>query len=254
MTVAARIDPTEGETEIEQGKRLVRVGGGYGSSLSERIAATLHRLSWRTPFHSVRLRGRAPLKLIAVPKDPVAGDKAAGEAMLRGEIRRRGEAWPVEGLDFGAQMPRDLSDYLHSFEWLRDLAAAATRERASKLAEALLRKWLAVHAATVTEPAWRADLWGRRILFWTAYAPYILSSRDADYRALVLGTLSRGARHLDKAADRAPPGLARVAAWGGIVAAALVVQGGPARLGRAAAGLLRSLAAAIHDDGGLLSR
>ena len=39
-----------------------------------------------------------------------------------------------------------------------------------------MRKWLAAHAEQVSEPAWRADLWGRRILFWTAYAPYILSS------------------------------------------------------------------------------
>ena len=76
-----------------------------------------------------------------------------------------------------------------------------------------MHKWLAAYAETVSEPAWRADLWGRRILFWAAYAPYILSSRDMVYRSLVLNTLARGARHLDKAADKAPPGLARIAAW-----------------------------------------
>jgi uncharacterized heparinase superfamily protein len=106
----------------------------------------------------------------------------------------------------------------------------------------------------VTEPAWRADLWGRRILFWTAYAPYILSSRDSAYRAILLNTLSRGARHLDKAAEKARPGLARITAWAGVIAAALVVQGGPARLGRGEAGLLRALSASLHDDGGLVSR
>jgi uncharacterized heparinase superfamily protein len=39
-----------------------------------------------------------------------------------------------------------------------------------------------------------------------------------------------------------------------VIAAALVVQGGPARLSRGEAGLLRALAAATHDDGGLVSR
>ena len=100
-----------------------------------------------------------------------------------------------------------------------------------------MRKWLAVHAEQVSEPAWRADLWGRRILFWTAYAPYILSSADPVYRSSVLYTLARGARHLERGADKALPGLARITAWSGVIAAALVVQGGPARLKSGETGL-----------------
>jgi uncharacterized heparinase superfamily protein len=254
MSLLEKIDPPEAG-EIESGKRLIRVGGGQGASLGEQLSSVLHRLSWRTPFHALRLRGRHPLKLLAVPKDPVAGDKSAGEAILHGRFVRRGEEHVAENLSFGdPALPADLSDYLQSFEWLRDLAAAATRERAAKLAEKLVQKWLAEHAETVAEPAWRADLWGRRILFWTAYAPYILSSRDSNYRALLLNTLSRGARHLDKGAEKARPGLARITAWAGVIAAALVVQGGPARLGRGEAGLLRALSASLHDDGGLVSR
>ena len=254
MSLLEKIDPPDGG-EIEPGKRLIRAGGGHGASLGEHLSSILHRLSWRTPFHALRLRGRAPLKLIAVPKDPVAGDKAAGEAILHGRFVHGGEAIALDSLDFGDPSLRaDLSDYLQSFEWLRDLAAAATRERAAKLAEKIVHKWLAAHAETVAEPAWRADLWGRRLLFCTAYAPYILSSRDSAYRGLVLNTLSRGARHLDKAAEKARPGLARITAWAGVIAAALLVQGGPSRLGRGEAGLLRALAGSIHDDGGLLSR
>ncbi|HYI41234.1 MAG TPA: heparinase II/III family protein [Allosphingosinicella sp.] len=254
MSLLEKIDPPESD-EIGPGKRLIRVGGGQGVSLGEQLSSLLHRLSWRTPFHALRLRGRHPLKLIAVPKDPVAGDKAAGESILGGRFVRRGEEFAVESLDFNdPALPADLSEYLQSFEWLRDLAAAATRERGAKLGEKLVQKWLAAHAETVAEPAWRADLWGRRILFWTAYAPYILSSRDSAYRALLLNTLSRGARHLDKAAEKARPGLARITAWAGVIAAALIVQGGSPRLGRGEAGLLRALAASLHDDGGLVSR
>jgi uncharacterized heparinase superfamily protein len=254
MSLIEKIDAVE-EGEIEPGKRLIRVGGGQGASLGEQLSSMLHRLSWRTPFHALRLRGRHPLKLLAVPKDPVAGDKAAGESILKGHFLRRGQSFEADGLDpADPGLPADLSDYLQSFEWLRDLAAAATRERASKLAEKLTQKWLAAHAEAIAEPAWRPDLWGRRILFWTAYAPYILSSRDSAYRAVLLNTLSRGARHLDKTAERARPGLARVTAWAGVVGAALVVQGGPARLGRGEAGLLRALAGSLHDDGGLVSR
>ncbi len=255
MSLLERIDPDEGKEEIEAGKRLIRVGDDRGLSLLERLNYRLHRLAWRTPLHGLRLRGRAPLRLLAVPKDPVAGDKAAGEALLRGVFLHGGTERPIDGLDFRTVgLPADVTHYLQSFAWLRDLSAAATRERGAKLAEALTRKWLDAFGGEVSEAAWRPDLWGRRILFWTAYAPYILSSRDPAYRAHLLRTLARGARHLERSADKAMPGLARIAAWSGVIAAAQLVQGGASRLRAGEGGLSRALAVSLHDDGGLVSR
>lgn len=245
----------DAEDGIETGKRLIRVGDARGISLAERVAYYFHRFAWRTPFHALRLRGRAPLRLLAVPKDPVAGDKAAGEALLQGAYVRGGVEIPLEQLDFAdPRLPRDVAEHLHSFAWLRDLAAAATRERAAKLAEMLTASWLERFAGQVSVPAWRPDLWGRRILFWTAYAPYILSSRDAVYRAALLNTLARGARHIERGAGKAHPGLPRIQAWSGVIVAGLIVQGGAARLKLGEAGLNRALAASLHDDGGLHSR
>ncbi len=255
MSLLERIEANSGEDEIEPGKRLIRVGDDRGVSVSERLSQLLHRLSWRTPLHGLRLRGRFPLKLLAVPKDPIAGDKSVGEAILAGTFVYGRESCPVEGLHFaGPGLSPAFSDHLQSFAWLRDLAAAATRERGARLAETLVQAWLGAYAGQVCERAWRADLWGRRMLFWAAYAPYILSSKDMIYRSAVLNTLARGARHLEKGADRAPAGLPRIGAWAGVIASALVVQGGPARLGKGEAGLARALAASVHDDGGLVSR
>jgi uncharacterized heparinase superfamily protein len=243
------------DVEIEPGKRLIRVGDDRGLSLIERMSYRLHRLAWRTPLHKLRLRGRVPLRLLAVPKDPVAGDKAAGEALLGGHFRHGGTEIPAASLDFAAfGRPADFDLYLHSFAWLRDLGAAATREKGAKIAEALTKRWIAAFGEEMSEPAWRADVWGRRILFWTAYAPYILSSRDPVYRSSVLYTLARGARHLERGADKVAPGLGRITAWCGVIAAALVVQGGPARLRSGEAGLARASALSLHDDGGLASR
>jgi uncharacterized heparinase superfamily protein len=255
VSLLEKVESDTGGGEIEPGKRLIRVGDDRGLSLFERLNYRLHRFAWRTPLHALRLRGRVPLKLIAVPKDPIAGDKAAGEALLAGLFLHNGTEVPIEGLDFATLgLPADFSAYLQSFAWLRDLSAAATRERGAKRAETIMRKWLAAHAEQVSEPAWRADLWGRRILFWTAYAPYILSSPDPVYRSSVLYALARGARHLERSADKALPGLQRITAWSGVIAAALVVQGGPGRLKSGEAGLVRSLAGSLHDDGGLYSR
>ncbi|HEY0627272.1 MAG TPA: heparinase II/III family protein [Allosphingosinicella sp.] len=254
MSLLERIDAPHAEAEIEPGKRLIR-GGDRGLSLSERLSYRLHRLSWGTPLHALRLRGRHPLKLLTVPKDPIAGDKAAGEAILKGQILHGGRSIAIDSIDFAAgSLPPALSDYLQSFAWLRDLAAAATRERGAPVAEKMVRKWLDQCGEAVAERSWRGDLWGRRIFFWTAYAPYILSTRDLVYRSRVLNGLARGSRHIDRGADKAPPGLKRITAWSGVIASALVIQGGPARLSKGEAGIARALAETCHEDGGLISR
>jgi len=255
MSLLEKIDRSDEQAEIEPGKRLIRVGDDKGLSLANRLSYRLHRFAWGTPFHSMRLRGRVPLKLLAVPKDPIAGDKAVGEALLLGSLLHGNESHDVSTLSFNdPRFSPQCSDYVQSFAWLRDLAAAATREKAAPIAEKLTRQWLETHAMQVSERGWRADLWGRRILFWTAYAPYILSSRDLVYRSSVLNTMARGARHLDRGADKAQPGLPRLWAWAGVIASALVVQGGPVRLGKGEAGLARALASEVHDDGGIVSR
>ena len=255
MSLLERIEAPGADEEIEPGKRLIRVGDDKGVSLSERLSYQLYRLAWRTPFHSFRLRGRFPLKLLSIPKDPIAGDKAVGEAMLLGSIIHGDESVSIEQLNFNhPSLSPAFRDYLQSFAWLRDLAAAATRERGARVAERLTRKWLASYGAQICESAWRPDLWGRRVLFWTAYAPYILSTNDIVYRSTVLNTLARGARHLDASADKAAVGLPRIAAWCGVISSALVVQGGPVRLAHGEAGLARALALSLNDDGGLISR
>ena len=203
-----------------------------------------------------RLRGggRQPLKLIAVPRDHVQGDRQRGDALLAGRFTVGNEAVPLASLDFAALGTHGpVAARLQGFSWLRDLAAAASREKGAKLAEALAGRWLLAHGTRIDD-AWRPDLWGERILFWTAYAPYVLSSRDAGYRSALLNTLARGARHLDATADKAPPGLQRITGWAGVVAAGLLVKGGVPRVARGEAGLARALATAQFEDGGLIGR
>jgi uncharacterized heparinase superfamily protein len=198
--------------------------------------------------------GRQPLKLVAVPRDHVQGDRARGDALLAGRLVIGDETLSLADLDFAAVgASGTAAEQLQGFSWLRDLAAAASREKGARLAEALAGRWLLAHGTRIDD-AWRPELWGERILYWTAYAPYILSSRDAGYRSALLNTLARGARHLDANADKAPPGLRRITAWCGVVAAGLLLQGGVARVARGEAGLARALATAQFEDGGLISR
>ena len=198
--------------------------------------------------------GRQPLRLIAVPRDHVAGDRARGDALLAGQLIVGSETVNLAEVDFatlGSESP--LAREIQGFGWLRDLAASASREKGARLAEAIAGRWLIAHGTRI-DAAWAPELWGERVLHWTAYAPYILSSRDAGYRSALLNTLARGARHLDTSADKAAPGLPRITAWAGVVVAALTLQGGMARLTRGESGLMRALSAAQYEDGGLMSR
>jgi len=223
---------------------------GDGSAAEREVVSKLARGSLLSRLK----RSKQPLKLVAVPRDHVHGERSRGDELLAGRFTVGSETLPLKELDFGeVGAAGPLAEQLQGFSWLRDLAAAASREKGARLAEAVVGRWLLGHG-TRPDEAWAPQLWGERILFWTAYAPYILSSSDSGYRSALLNTLARGARHLDANADKAAVGLDRVTAWCGVVAAGLLVQGGVPRVARGEAGLARALTSAQFDDGGLVSR
>lgn len=225
----------------ESGRELVRASDA-GQSLLQRISQMIGSR-------------RAPIRLMAVPRDPIAGNKSIGALLLDGDFRCGAHHYRLDQLRFtDTSLPAEVVERLHSFAWLRDLGAAITHERGRRTAEAITRAWLESLPDKPAGPAWRPDLVGQRILFWTAYAPYLLSTRDPEYRSRLLRQLVRSARHLESAADKARPGLPRIAAWSGAVGAALVVQGAATRATRSEAGLARAIRSGISDDGGLISR
>src|SRR4029078_8940365 len=117
-----------------------------------------------------RLRpSKQPLKLVAVPRDHVRGERARGDALLAGRFTVGSEPLPLKDLDVaavGATGP--LPEQLQGFSWLRDLAAAASRGKGARLREGAGGLWLIAHGTRIDE-AWAPHLWGERILFWTAY-------------------------------------------------------------------------------------
>jgi len=214
----------------------------------------LRRLGYATALHSIRLRGRFPLKLLAVPIDPLPGSREIGERIADGRLVAAGHNAPLRTvrLDDPAA-PEAWREWVAKFAWLRDLAAATDRTSGARIAETVMARWLA-DFGNYDAATWRADLVGWRLLFWTAYAPYILSSPDLVYRSAVLNVMARSARHLDRAVDKLPETPPRVAALGGMIAAGLLIPGGETRLARAETLLERTLDAVLLGDGGLASR
>ena len=233
--------------------RFSREGGDRGLSLGERISEGLHRMSYRTVLHKFALKGRFPLKLLAVPHDPLPGDPVVGASVGAGRLTHAGYSKSIDGAwPRPADAPAAWHDWANGFSWLRDLAAA-DKARAAKVAEPIAAAWLALNAE-FDERSWAPSVLGTRILFWTAYAPLILASGDMVHRSAVLNHLARGSRHLERSVDKATEGLPRIAAAAGLVASALLLPGGEPRQGKAEAVLGRALDGFLLPDGGLTSR
>jgi uncharacterized heparinase superfamily protein len=249
------VDASAAPDTIETGKRLIRLSEDRGASLADRIAARFYALSWRMPLHRLRLKGRFPLKLLGVPEDPIPGDPMAGKALRAGHFLFRGLKLPTSRADFdNLGVPPAFADYIHSFAWLRDLAAAGVRNDVAPIAEALQRRWLDAHDENIAEPAWRPDNAAWRLLFWLAYAPALLASDDIVHRSRTLNHIARTARHLDRSANIARVGVPQLVAWAGVVAAGLALPGGEPRRSFGEAGLRATLLTAFYADGGTISR
>lgn len=226
-----------------------------GASLLERLSLQFYKLTWRTPLHSGRLKGKVPLRLLAVPADPLPGNVARGQALRMGKFHYHGFEQSVEGLDYQRlALPPAMTDYIHRFEWLRDLAAATDRGEGAPIAAAITDQWLIANGMKTREPAWRVDNCAWRFLNMAAASPYILSSDDLVYRSRVINHFARTARHLDQSARRADSHFARTTGWTGVVAASLLLPEGRARRAVGESRLSEALAVTVFADGGVVSR
>lgn len=240
---------------IDPGRQLVRTSLADAHSLGQRVADFFERLTWRTPIHDLRLKGRHPTKLVALPGDPLTGDVELGEGLLAGLLHWRGETKLVAEIDLrDRRASAVLWEHLHSFRWLRDLATVPDRPAATRAAEETMARWLVAVGDRTGDAAWAPALCGRRLLMWFAHGPLLLSSTDLIFRSSVLNAIARSARHLDRTADKADAGAPRIAAWSAVVAAGLLVPGAETRRAVGEAGLSRALAASVSADGGVVSR
>jgi len=77
---------------------------------------------------------RQPLRLAHVPRDHVEGDKRKGQALLGGVLVHGAEQLNLANLDFTTiGLETAAAKHLNGFAWLRDLAAATSREQGSRL-------------------------------------------------------------------------------------------------------------------------
>ncbi len=253
--MTGKADPGPEEAGEADALRLTRGLGDRGPSLAERLSDRLDRLSFASPFHRMRLKGRFPLKLIAVPEDPIPGDPALGNRLRAGRLFRDGYGQGMlDGRLDSPNAPASWRRWVHGWGWLRDLSAAEglTQSEVAR-AEALSKRWLA-RFHDYDEEAWAPDVTGSRILMACCHAPLVIPGKDHVHRSAVLNAIARWSRHLDRAAPRMQAGLPRVQAIAGLIGSALILPGGEERLARGLALLEQSLADVLGEDGAPVSR
>lgn len=239
---------------VRQAALIVRPTG-VGQNIFERLSLQFYKLTWRTPLHSGRLGGKVPLRLITIPQDVLKGDLARGQALRMGKFHYQGAEQAFSGVDYQKlALPPTMTDYIHRFGWLRDLAAATNRGEGAPIAASIADEWLIANGMKTREPAWRVDNCAWRLLNMAAGSPLLLSSADPVYRSRVINHFARVARHLDQSAPRAQSHFTKSLGWAGVVAASLLLPEGKARRAVGEDGLAAALQVAIFPDGGVVSR
>jgi uncharacterized heparinase superfamily protein len=207
-------------------------------------------LFYGSAVYHLSLAGFAP-EAPAIALEPWPGDPIHGAALLAGEFRFAGEVARTKSPPWTAPLRPAWKAALHSFAWLGDLAAQGGEE-ARRASQAWTQDWLR-HCDAWDEIAWRADVTGDRLFAWAEHFPMLTGGASDGAQQRLMRSFARQARHLGRVARREAPGVPRLLAFRGLIAAAALL-GGRRRLERALAPLERELRLQVLPDGGHAAR
>jgi uncharacterized heparinase superfamily protein len=203
-------------------------------------------------LYHLSLSGPAPARPALALEPMRSGDPARGAELAAGRFRFAGETVTAEAPPWTEPLAEDFLAELHGFAWLADLAAlsdAGAWAAAQRWTAAWLDRcdgWDAV--------AWRADVAGRRLTAWATYWPSLAGrAEDKAMAARLSASMARQMRHLARVGGREAPGVKRLAALAGLVAAAAVL-GSPGKLERGVRIIGREAEAQLLPDGGHVER
>jgi uncharacterized heparinase superfamily protein len=210
------------------------------------------RSSW--PYRMM-LRGRMPDRIVVHPQDIVPRRLEDADAILRGRFRFAGETVEVkQGKSIFEQTPPSLdwAAALHGFDWLAPLSMAGG-ETARVVATELIARWLK-HNGHYSEPAWRADVLGRRLTNIFVHGRFVLTNSDVLWRSKLFVSLREQSRMLARISKSAPDGLPRLEAAAAHALSGACLNDQPNRLLTGIERLETEIARQILPDGGHASR
>lgn len=135
-----------------------------------------------SPLYSWRPSGPVPANLTTTPPTFKEANPAEATAIYAGRFSFDGETHTTPlGQTFARQRHLPASDNwrqkLHSFEWLRHLAAAQTPV-AKANATALILDWIEAWETTFSPIVWRGDVAAARLVAWLRYGDGLIVNAD----------------------------------------------------------------------------
>lgn len=240
--------PTPYKRELRPQSRELMAGA------ADMAFATLARQVYRTKFWQRGLAGPAPDRILVHPRCFYRKSLAEAELLLVGRFRLPGgDATARDGSPFFIKPPSELwAESLHSFHWLRHFDAGGSEPVQEHLRQ-LIAHWVRA-CGTWHQLAWRPHVIARRLITWASFGRLILTNADVLFRARVLLSMARQARHLSKTARLAPAGLPRLTAAIGLAQSGVCLPDGEFRVSKGLHMLSEELSLQILADGGHISR
>jgi uncharacterized heparinase superfamily protein len=155
---------------------------------------------WRaTPFYRMMLRGADPDRIMQWGKDPRVGDGDHGAEIVAGTWRIASERLNGNNLfPWSAPPPSPhFSARLHSFSWLRDVAALGPTARECIAMQIL--SWVSGFGEWHPQ-AWAPELVAERLFAWLCHGKPAFEGGDPVMRPALMRSFGRQARHLHLAA------------------------------------------------------
>src|SRR6185437_11879097 len=243
--------PRRGHRHLQRRRRGLR--RQYRASARQRRGARgrLMPLSqsvlYGSAVYHLSLWGRAPSNLAIRLGETWPGDAARGHALLSGSFDFAGEAARAAAPPWTAAHRVEWLAAMHGYSWLADIAAIGG-EMPWQRAREWTADWLA-RCDAWEETAWRADVVGDRLVAWIEhFDALVMRAGDDGFRQRLLASFARQSRHLARVATHAAPGMPRLAALRGLVAAAAALAD-ERRLRNALTKLGRECEAQLLPDG-----
>jgi len=226
-----------------------------------RIAALALAESWRrlrrnlAGGNRLRIAGPAPERLTLAPPDLNTGDPTVAQEIYSGIYHFAGRevstggANPFEMRD----MPSAWQHELHSFGWLRHLAASDNALSASH-ARALLRDWSRLNRTPGKTIAWEVGTASMRLIHWLCHSVLIVDGATLQEYRSFMKSIGQHVRYLRAIAPQAPGGRPRLLAYIALAYADVCLSGKKAGGRQAQQNLGAELERQFLPDGGHVTR
>ena len=211
------------------------------------------RMAYSSYLYNWSLKTELPNGLLYKPVDQWSGSSEKGQTLTQGIFELHGE----EVRAFGNFWKPDCDntkwlDYLHKFEWLRDLRTLSG-DTARFAVRAYVSEWMK-RFYYWDEETWQPARLGKRLSMWLALYDFYGESAEESFQDDLLDSILRQARHLYRIMPVQETGLPALEALQGLIYAGLALPGGERWLDYGLEAISYEAEHQILQDGGHISR